>query len=59
MTKTKKNWSECVCKDCGYTWNAIDDEHFNCTCCPDCYSLNIGGHYHKISSKKDENSRSK
>lgn len=39
------NWSECTCNECGYTWQAVDDEHFNFTLCNSCFSTDIGGVY--------------
>ncbi len=30
-------WDSCVCLDCGNTWRASDDEHFNIGfCSPEC-----------------------
>jgi hypothetical protein len=41
------DWSECKCKDCGYTWNASDTEHFNISFCNSCHGTNIGGKYYE------------
>ena len=43
----EKRWDECVCNECGYTWNACETDHFNFTCCEMCLSDNIGGEYNK------------
>ena len=43
-----KNWSECECLNCGNTWQAIENEHFNFTFCEVCFSSKIGGEYYKI-----------
>lgn len=36
----------CRCKDCGEVWNPFEDEHFNFTCCPVCFSIKISGYGH-------------
>lgn len=43
----EENWDECICNDCGFTWNASDTEHFDFTCCAICGSENIGGEYNE------------
>ncbi len=50
--KPEPDWDECTCKDCGFTWNASEDEHFNITFCSNCHSTNIGGEYWRKEKKK-------
>lgn len=54
MAKAKKKKREvidpkderCKCKNCGTSWNPFEDEDFNFTCCPACFSTKITGYGH-------------
>lgn len=48
------DWDECICNNCGYTWNASETDHFNFTCCERCYSCDIGGEYGFSSNNKQQ-----
>lgn len=45
MKEYIKQWDECICLECGHTWNASETDHFNFTFCEICTSDNIGGEY--------------
>ena len=48
----KAYWDQCVCKKCGFTWRASQDEYFNFSFCYSCHSDKIGGKFLDKKNKK-------
>ena len=53
----QNNWDECICLNCGHTWNASEDEYFNFTFCYNCHSDKIGGEYWREELKIENNNK--